>query len=58
MNGYNGECVKQYIYDYRRINAHTASDGIGVLADVYALIYLRDRIQQVLMLGGGLHTNA
>lgn len=57
MNGYNGECIKSYVRDYHNIDAHTAYDSIGVLADIYALIYLLDRIQQLLMLGGGLHTN-
>ena len=58
MNGYLGECVKQYIRDFHSIQSHRAADGGAILADVYALVYLHMRINDVLDRCNGLHTNA
>lgn len=58
FNGYFGECIKQYICDFHNIQGHTAADGVAVMADVYAMRYLNIRINETLLLAGGLHTNA
>ena len=58
MKGYNSDCVKGYVRDYHNIRSHIPSDATSALAEAYALVYLRIRINKVLDLCNGLQTNA
>ncbi len=58
MNGYNGECIKGYVRDYHNIRSHIPTGILDLTAAAYALVYLCMRINEVLDLCNGLHTNA